>query len=167
MITDEVNQLRDKYDLPGMKILQFAFDSNDANPYLPHNHTVNSVVYTGTHDNNTTLGWFQSLDEAEKNRVLDYLGHPQQPMPWPLIETALGSVAKLVILPLQDLLGLDGDHRMNTPGRPEDNWRWRFHWSQISEPLMTQVKEMIERSGRILTHLPEPTATDELVDILD
>ncbi|MDF1642556.1 MAG: 4-alpha-glucanotransferase [Pseudomonadales bacterium] len=167
VITEEVNQLRDKYNLPGMKILQFAFDSDDANPYLPHNHTVNSVVYTGTHDNNTTLGWFQSLDQAQKHRVLDYLGQPEQPMPWSLIETALGSVAKLVILPLQDLLGLDGDHRMNTPGRPEDNWKWRFHWSQISEQLKGQVKEMIERSGRTPTHLPEPTATDELIDTLD
>ncbi|MCG2634628.1 MAG: 4-alpha-glucanotransferase [Gammaproteobacteria bacterium] len=148
IITPEVEALRDKFDLPGMKILQFAFDSDADNPYLPHNHLPNCVVYTGTHDNNTTLGWYQSLRSDQQQRVLTYLGHPGETMPWPLIRAALASVANLVIVPMQDLLALDGNHRMNVPGTTEDNWLWRFDWSQQPAGLDKQLAELNRIYGR-------------------
>ncbi len=118
------------HGLPGMLILQFAFDGDCANPYLPHNHEAFNVVYTGTHDNDTTRGWFESLDADTRDRVLDYLGLPGERMPWPLIRSALCSVACLAILPLQDLLELDSSHRMNRPGIADGNWRWQFRDGQ-------------------------------------
>ncbi len=135
VITPEVTALREKYGLPGMRILQFAFDGGSDNPYLPHNHEGNSVVYTGTHDNDTTLGWFRSLGADARRHVLDYLGveddEDDAGMPWALIRTALASVAVMSVVPMQDVLGLDGRHRMNVPGTEEGNWRWRFEWSQL------------------------------------
>jgi 4-alpha-glucanotransferase len=148
LITPEVDALRLRYGLPGMKILQFAFDGSADNPYLPHNHTVDSVVYTGTHDNDTTLGWYGSLDESAGRRVLDYLGRPRERMPWPLNRCALASVASLAVLPLQDVLGLGGEHRMNTPGTSRGNWQWRFQWRQVSDALPRRLKEMVHLYGR-------------------
>jgi len=148
IITPEVEALRDGFDLPGMKILQFAFEGGPENPYLPHNHVENCVVYTGTHDNDTTLGWFQSCDEALQAHILDYLGQPEEPMPWPLVRSALASVAELAVVPLQDLLALDGSHRMNVPGTTEGNWAWRFSWDQFEEGLAQKVRGMLEEYGR-------------------
>lgn len=148
-ITAEVEALRKKYALPGMKILQFAFGGAADNPYLPHNQTRDSVVYTGTHDNDTTLGWYEALPEQTRGQVRDYLGHPGEDMPWPLIRSALASVACLAVIPMQDLLGLDGAHRMNTPGTQEgDNWRWRFQWEQVSEDLAPRLKHRVSQYGR-------------------
>jgi hypothetical protein len=110
--------LRRKYRMPGMKILQFAFGSGPENPYLPFHTWSRSVVYTGTHDNDTTLGWYQSLPDAGARRGGRLSGPAREPMPWPLIRAALGSRANLAILPMQDVLGLDGAHRMNVPGTP-------------------------------------------------
>ncbi|MEW5974084.1 MAG: 4-alpha-glucanotransferase [Pseudomonadota bacterium] len=148
IITDEVVALRQRHALPGMRILHFAFDGNPDNPYLPHNHTHDSVVYTGTHDNDTTLGWWSSLDDETRTRVLDYLGHIPEPMPWPLIRAALESVANLVILPLQDVLELGSEARMNTPGTTEGNWRWRFDWGQWDEARSERLRREIEMYGR-------------------
>lgn len=148
IITPEVDALRQKYKLPGMKILQFAFGGDAANPYLPHNQTLDSVVYTGTHDNDTTVGWYNALPDHVKQHVLDYLSQPQEAMPWPMIRSALASVARLTILPMQDLLELDGSHRMNTPGTTEGNWRWRFQWPQIDEGLSPRLKGMMVLYGR-------------------
>ncbi len=131
VITPEVTALREQFGLPGMKILQFAFDGSPDNPYLPHNHEPLSVVYTGTHDNNTTLGWYQELADHERHFLHHYLGPGGDPMPWLLVRTALASVARLAVLPMQDVLGLDGAHRMNTPGVTEGNWCWRFDWPQL------------------------------------
>ncbi len=142
VITAEVDALRREFGLPGMKILQFAFGSDAANPYLPHHHTSDSVVYTGTHDNDTTLGWYAGLDEAQQAHVLDYLGQPGEPMPWPLVRTALASVAGLAVLPMQDLLGLDGSHRMNRPGTTRGNWRWRFEWEQLPADLVERLRHL-------------------------
>lgn len=142
IITADVTALRRHYGLPGMKILQFAFDSDGANPYLPHHHTRNSVVYTGTHDNNTTLGWHRSLSEDIQQRIAEYYAQPQESMPWPLIRSALASPARWAIVPLQDLLALDAGHRMNTPGTTTDNWRWRFEWSQFDGDLATRMAHM-------------------------
>jgi 4-alpha-glucanotransferase len=132
-----------------MKVLLFAFESDNNNPYLPHNHDLKSVVYTGTHDNNTALGWFSSLDDARQLRVLEYLQYPREAMPWPLINTALSSVCPTAILPMQDLLGLDGSHRMNTPGTTEGNWGWHFEWEWLSPYLIQKLRRLNEIYARI------------------
>ena len=134
IITEEVTALRGQFGLPGMKVLQFAFDGDPGNAYLPHNHEFNSVVYTGTHDNDTTLGWFSNLDNLQAERVYEYLGAARdEAMPWPLIRASLASTCCLAVLPMQDVLELGQGHRMNTPGTMEDNWRWRFDWSQVTD----------------------------------
>jgi 4-alpha-glucanotransferase len=148
IITPEVDALRERYGLPGMKILQFAFGSGHENPYLCHNHEKNTVVYTGTHDNNTTLGWIESSTPELVNEIMDYLGKPTEPMPWPIIRTALASVAKLAVIPLQDVLALDGQHRMNTPGTSEGNWEWRFDWDWITDETRRRMSHLIELYGR-------------------
>ncbi|MHB8472841.1 MAG: 4-alpha-glucanotransferase [Gammaproteobacteria bacterium] len=150
VITPPVDALRRKYGLPGMKILQFAFDSGADNPYLPHNHERNSVVYTGTHDNATTLGWFDNLSAEQRQHVLDYLGaDAREAMPWPVIRAALASVADLAILPMQDVLVLGSEHRMNLPGTPTGNWSWRFEWAHIPPESATGLRRMIELYGRL------------------
>lgn len=148
IVTPGVEALRDDNELPGMKILQFAFDSDHRNPYLPHNHVRNCVVYTGTHDNNTTLGWFEGLSPAFRQRVMEYLGHPSEAMPWPLIRSALASVSDLAVIPMQDILALDGRHRMNTPGTSTDNWSWRFGWDQVPVSLPERLRCLLEVYGR-------------------
>jgi 4-alpha-glucanotransferase len=148
VITPEVEALRDAFELPGMKILQFAFDGGPTNPYLPHNHVPNCVVYTGTHDNDTTLGWFQALPQGLREGVAEYLARPGEEMPWPLIRAALASVARLAVLPMQDLLCLDGAARMNTPGTTEGNWQWQFDWAQVPEGLAGHVRHLAGLYGR-------------------
>jgi len=149
IITPEVYALRDKYHLPGMIILQFAFDGSPDNPYLPYKHRVNSVVYTGTHDNDTVLGWFNSLTHETKNYVDDYLGSPGEPMPWPLIRCALDSVSLWAIVPMQDILMLGSEHRMNTPGTTQGNWQWRFNWDQLSVDVPARLRHLNQLYGRI------------------
>lgn len=148
VITPAVTALRKQFGLPGMKILQFAFDGSPDNPYLPHNHEELCVVYTGTHDNNTTLGWYQDLSTSEQTRVRHYLGDTGEAMPGVLVRAALASVARLAVIPLQDLLELDGTHRMNVPGVAADNWRWRFHWDQVRDDQPRRMREWIELYGR-------------------
>jgi 4-alpha-glucanotransferase len=148
MITPEVLALRDKYELPGMEILQFAFDSGADNPYLPHNHRKMGVVYTGTHDNDTTLAWFENLPAERQLRVVEYLGYPHEPMPWPLVRAALASVSQLAIVPMQDILALGRGQRMNTPGTNGGNWSWRFRWEQIAPDLGERLLRMAQLYGR-------------------
>jgi 4-alpha-glucanotransferase len=152
-ITPEVLALRDQFNFPGMKILQFGFDGDSKNPYLPHNYQPNCVVYTGTHDNDTTVNWFRLLEESTRKQVLDYLGveHGQtlQSMPWPLIRMAVASTAALAMLPMQDLLGLGDGHRMNTPGSQLANWRWRFEWSQVQGSVPERLRSMNHSYGRL------------------
>jgi 4-alpha-glucanotransferase len=131
VITPDVTALRRKFAFPGMRILHFAFDGGSGNAYLPHNHDVDSVVYTGTHDNDTTLGWWASLADAQRERVLDYLGSDGTEIHWDLIRAACASVADTVVHPMQDVLGLTGEHRMNLPGRGQGYWEWRFAWQQV------------------------------------
>ncbi|QPK63771.1 4-alpha-glucanotransferase [Methylomonas sp. LL1] len=150
IITEEVEALRDDFDLPGMKILQFAFDGHADNPYLPMNFSHNSVAYTGTHDNDTTLGWFNSLSDPDKQRVYDYLGWSSLPMPCALVHAVLGSPANLAIIPMQDILRLGSADRMNTPGTTEGNWRWRFYWSQLTEENAGRFAHFIRLFGRHL-----------------
>lgn len=130
LITPDVHALRHRFGLPGMAVLQFAWDGDTANPHLPHNHERTSVVYTGTHDNDTTLGWWQGLDEATRQRVRDYFGGDAE-AGRVLLRAAQSSVADTAILPMQDILALGTGHRMNTPGLATGCWEWRFDWSQV------------------------------------
>ena len=148
IITPGVEALRRQFDLPGMVVLQFAFDGDGSNPHLLHNHARDDVVYTGTHDNDTTLSWFSGLPDATAQRMLDYLGLPGEAMPWPLIRAALASVAALAVLPMQDLLGLGGAARMNTPGTIIGNWAWRLEPGQLEPTLATRLRTALELYGR-------------------
>jgi len=141
IITDEVESMRQYFGIPGMLILQFAFDGGADNPYLPANHTENSVVYTGTHDNDTTVSWFASLADQQKQFVENTLAGCKEPMPWPLIASAFASTARLAIIPMQDFLELGAEARMNTPGTMSTaNWRWRFDWQQLNSGLDKRIR---------------------------
>lgn len=148
IITPEVEALRRRFGLPGMVVLQFAFDGDASNPHLPHQHARDDVVYTGTHDNDTTRGWFESAPPATRARALDYLGQPGEAMPRPLIRAALASVATLAVLPVQDLLGLDGAGRMNTPGTVDGNWAWRLVPGQLTADLAQRLRALVDLYGR-------------------
>lgn len=148
IVTPKVEELRDKYGLPGMKILQFAYDSDAGNPYLPHNHVLNSAVYTGTHDNDTSVAWAESLSPEQRARVRDYLGCERGPIAQWLMRSTLASVARLAVLPMQDVLDLGAGHRMNLPGSTEGNWQWRFSWSQLSPEKINRLAHWIELYGR-------------------
>jgi 4-alpha-glucanotransferase len=147
-ITAEVESLRSSFGIPGMKILQFAFDGNNDNPYLPHCHEENCIVYTGTHDNDTALNWYESLAEQQQNYVKNYLGYPQEAMPWPLMRCAWSSVARLAIVPMQDILGLGAGQRMNTPGTTQGNWQWRYTWDQVDSHLAERLLELTQLYAR-------------------
>ncbi len=144
IITPEVEELRDEFQLPGMKILHFAFGDNAENPYLPINHIKNCVAYTGTHDNDTTIGWAEKLSDEEKRKVYDFLGNPQTSLNYALIDAALGSVANLAIIPMQDILELGTEHRMNTPGTTTGNWLWRFNWDQVTPEKSERLRYLVE-----------------------
>ncbi len=148
IITPEVDELRNSFHLPGMKILQFAFGDDAKNPYLPHNYQRNSVVYTGTHDNDTTLGWYYSLSDLEKHHIYQSLGTPAMKMPLALMQAAFASVANLAIVPMQDILELGSNDRMNTPGTVEGNWKWRFSWSQLTTDQVNELMRLLRLFGR-------------------
>lgn len=148
IITPEVEELRDEFNLPGMKILQFAFGSGPDNPYLPDHYEKNCVVYTGTHDNDTTVGWSLKLNDYEKHNVYEYLGFPSTSLNCALIQAAFGSVANLAVVPMQDILELGSEHRMNTPGTAEGNWRWRFQWDQLSAERAQRLGHLVELYNR-------------------
>ena len=127
VITPDVEALRDGLQLPGMKVLQFAFDGNPANPYLPHNFAAGSwVAYTGTHDNATAIGWWQELSPEQRTQVEAVLGHPVEAPGWQLLRLALASTADLAVVPLQDLMSLGDEARFNRPGTASGNWNWRL-----------------------------------------
>lgn len=159
IITDEVVALKHKYGLPGMSVLQFGFNGLPDNPHALDEQVENSVAYTGTHDNDTTLGWLQSLDKATRDWVQEQLqsvagGVLEQTdlpdaMPWLLIVAALGSSAQRVVIPMQDYLMLDSEHRMNTPGTVEGNWSWQFKWSQLPENLAKEIHFLVAHSQRL------------------
>lgn len=149
VITDEVEALRNQFDLPGMLVLQFAFDGNTNNPHLPHNHTRNDVIYTGTHDNDTTLGWWESLSAANRRQLQEYCFNSTDTLPWLLIESALASVGRMAIIPMQDLLELDGGHRMNMPGTTDKNWVWKFSWAQVEPTLADRIRQLLATYHRL------------------
>jgi 4-alpha-glucanotransferase len=152
VITPEVIGLRERFDLPGMKILQFAFDEAalrasfgdyDRNPFLPHNYARQFVVYTGTHDNDTALGWIEHCDPQERAWALAYLGCDGDDFSWTLIRAAMASVADLAIVPLQDVLGLGSEARMNLPGTVGDNWTWRYTEGTLTDALAARLADMV------------------------
>jgi len=150
LITEAVTQLRDRCSYPGMRILHFAFGSGQANPYLPHNYTRHTVAYTGTHDNDTTVGWWQHASAAEKADALAYLGPGMATEPhWTMIRALSQSVANTLIIPFQDVLGLDGKHRMNTPGLATGCWAWRFDWGQVDHTPAERLLAMATAHGRL------------------
>lgn len=148
VITDDVVELRRRLDLPGMRILQFAFHADASHPYLPHNFDPNTVVYTGTHDNDATLGWYAAASERERDFARRYLSSDGREIHWDLIHAAFMSVADLAIVPLQDVLGLGAESRMNTPGRPSDCWTWRFTWDQVHHWQTERLTQLSALSGR-------------------
>ncbi len=157
IITPEVTELRKKYQLPGMSVLQFGFDAFDDNPHKPKNITEDTVVYTGTHDNDTSKGWFNSLDDSMKNHVMQTLNLADTDLADTdmadtnmtdrvvdqLVNNAMLSDADICIIPLQDYLHLDSTARMNTPGTITDNWQWQFQWSQLELLFDSNQKEKV------------------------
>jgi 4-alpha-glucanotransferase len=150
LITPEVERLRLNLGYPGMKILLFAFDGSPDNSYLPFNCEPDSVVYTGTHENVTTLGWWRAASSHDKAVARAYLGPAVDTEPhWTLITALSQSVANTLVLPFQDVVGLDGKHRMNTPGQPTGCWEWRFDWRQIDHRPAERLLAMTRAHGRI------------------
>lgn len=149
-IDQAVLDFRDHFAFPGMKILHFAFGGDAGNPYLPFNVERNCVIYTGTHDNNTTVGWFQdNANDYEKARLYQYLGAPSgQGVAWDLIRLAYSSVANQAIVPLQDVLGLGSDARMNTPSVAEGNWSWRYRQEALTGEYSERLRDLVNLFGR-------------------
>jgi 4-alpha-glucanotransferase len=152
IITEDVAEIMKKYGFPGMKVLLFAFGGElGSNPYLPHNHVEDCILYTGTHDNNTAVGWFkEEATEEEKNNLFKYVGKrvSSKNIAWELIRIAMSSVAKTVIIPMQDILSLDQNARMNKPSVAKDNWEWRLPSLDIDESLLKRFKEYTKMYGR-------------------
>ena len=149
LITPEVVQLKEQFDLPGMSVLQFGFSGLPDNPHAPESLVENSVVYTGTHDNDTCMGWLHDLHPGTRDWMLTQVATEAGEMPWPLIVTVLQSVARLAMVPMQDWLGLDGSHRMNVPGTTEGNWGWQFQWEQVPDDLASRIHHWVKQSNRL------------------
>ena len=153
IITPEVTALREQFALPGMRVLQFAFDGNPGNAYLPHNYVSNTVVYTGTHDNDTVQGWFSSVGEGVRESVRAYLGVDADSggtgIHWSLIHAASASVAAMSIYPFQDVLGLGSEARMNRPGEGEGCWDWRFKWDSVHDWHARRLRRISAAHARI------------------
>src|SRR5690606_11760013 len=135
LITPEVEALRDRFGFPGMHVLQFAFGGDARNPHLPHNHRDNAIAYTGTHDNDTSAGWYGSAGRKVRAHLQRYAPGEEE-VCWKLIRLAWSSVARIAIAPVQDLLGLESTCRMNIPGTCEGNWQWRLgSFAELRRPL--------------------------------
>ena len=150
IITPDVVELRKSLDVPGMAVLQFAFGGDATNPYLPHNIDENSVVYTGTHDNDTTAGWLEALDERAATHLRRYTGTTAERRidVRDIVRMAQASVARTAIVPFQDVLGLGSEARMNLPGTSVNNWRWRFTTGQLTPALVDRLGELTALYGR-------------------
>ena len=140
-ITPDVVEMRDRFNLPGMKIIQFAFHGDPAEPFLPHNHVRNSIIYTGTHDNDTSRGWYERVDDRDKDFARRYLGQDGTDIAWDFIRAAWVSVAVFAVAPLQDLLDLGNEARMNYPGNPSGNWAWRMPPGALTDELRARLEE--------------------------
>ena len=155
VITPDVEELRDAFDLPGMRILQFAFGSGPGYKFLPHHYPENCVVYTGTHDNDTALGWYQRVPEQEKAFYRRYMDRDGSQVGWDLLRGVWSSVAVFGLAPLQDFLGLDNSARMNYPGNPSGNWSWRMPAAALTDKLQARIKELNYLYSRDKDALPE------------
>ena len=142
VITDDVKALRDGFDLPGMKILQFGFTCDPEDDFLPHNYPVNCFVYTGSHDNNTAQGWYDQASFREKAWCRKYLNAPKGPIAWPMIRALWASVAMNAVAPMQDFLGLGAEARMNLPGSQSGNWSWRMASGDLNARLAEKLKDL-------------------------
>ena len=148
VITDDVVELRRRFGLPGMHVLQFAFESDAANPHLPHRCAPDSVIYTGTHDNDTAVGWWRRASGHEKRFAMLYLGTDGHEIHWDLIRAASASVAAMTVVPMQDVLGLDGSHRLNRPGAASGCWEWRVRASQLPPGAAERLARLAAAHGR-------------------
>jgi len=154
LITPAVEALRVQFGFPGMKILQFGFGDDDAtNEFLPHNYPANCVAYTGSHDNDTTRGWYDSADEKTRDHVRRYFGVSGSDIAWDMVRAVLASVADTAIVPLQDVLNLGNAARMNYPGNPEGNWQWRFRPEALTPFIAARLHDLAALYGRV--PLPE------------
>jgi 4-alpha-glucanotransferase len=154
-ITDDVHALRDQLKIPGMAVLQFGFGDAGSHTHLPHRFTPDRVVYTGTHDNDTLLGWWESgASEAERRHALAYLGSCEDGVNWAMIRCAMNSVASLCVVPLQDVLGLGSEGRMNVPSHPEGNWCWRFCSDMLRPEWAEKLAALADVADRLPTPLP-------------
>lgn len=160
MITQGVHELRKRLDIPGMRIMQFGFGDPGAHIYLPQRYEPNTVVYTGTHDNDTTIGWWKSLGKEERILVSAYLGEAKDGIEWAMIRSASGSVANLCVVPLQDVLSLGGDARMNVPSRADGNWSWRYKAGSLTDDLAKKLAVLAEVSDRA-ANVPAPSGGNE------
>jgi len=149
LLDDDVHELRRAVGLPGMKVLQFAFGDGPDNPYLPHHHSEDSVAYTGTHDNDTTVGWWNASPQHVRDHVRRYLATSGEDIAFELVRTAFASVARWAVVPMQDLLGLDGGSRMNKPGLAEGNWAWRVRAAAFNDQVAGRLREMLTLYGRV------------------
>ncbi|MDP2424426.1 MAG: 4-alpha-glucanotransferase [Bacteroidales bacterium] len=149
VITPDVEELRDSNHFPGMKILQFAFDSEEENDFLPHTYPRNCIVYTGTHDNDTSVGWYQASKEQDKQVISEYFNPDENDISWAFIKLAWSSVADLAIAPLQDVLRLGTDARMNLPGKPSGYWKWRYRAEHLTVEHALKLRKLTKIFGRI------------------
>ncbi len=148
VITPDVDALRRKFGLPGMRILQFAFAGDASDRFLPHNYEPDTVVYTGTHDNDTTAGWWATATDKERHHARAYLATDGHDMPWTMIRAAMASVADTAVHPMQDVLALPGECRMNLPGQESGWWKWRFEWAQVQPWHAGRLAELSRLYGR-------------------
>ena len=142
VITPDVEDMRDSFDLPGMRVFQFGFDSTPKDPFLPHNYPINCVSYTGTHDNDTALGWYNRVPEKDKAFYRSYMDRDGSDVSWEMIRGVWSSVAIFGLAPMQDFLSLGNEARMNYPGNPSGNWTWRMPRNAQSQELMSKIKEL-------------------------
>lgn len=142
VITDEIKELRDKFNFPGMKVLQFAFDDPNDNDMMPYYHIPNCICYTGTHDNDTSLGWYKHAGKESQKKVRSYMNTGAATVSWAFIHTALASSANNVIIPLQDIMSLDSNARMNTPGKASGNWSWRYEAKDLDIYWANYLKKL-------------------------
>lgn len=149
-LTPDVTELMEQTGYPGMKVLEFAFDSGEENDYLPHKYTNNCVVYTGTHDNDTLMGWLETANPEDVRYAKEYCKMADdEPFNWGLIRTAYESKADLAVIPMQDLLGLGKEARMNTPSTLGGNWTWRVAKADLTPELAEKLRTMSVNSGRL------------------
>jgi 4-alpha-glucanotransferase len=150
-LTESVLELVKKSGYPGMKVLEFAFDSREESDYLPHNYERNCVVYTGTHDNETIVGWYKNLNEEDKQLAIDYMDidtSQESEVHWKFIRLALASVAELAIIPIQDYLGLDNEARINKPSTVGENWKWRLLENEVTDNLIKKINKLTKTYDR-------------------